>query len=108
MSLWTFRRVVSMLIALVFLAGMQLVAAPASAAAFTATTVAGQSNPSGCKACGDQNMTAGECSAVCSAFQSLGGHVASLMPPFDAQSWQWLSESIRTTAVQPDLSPPRS
>ena len=104
---WKFRRAIGVLVALAFLAGMQLVAAPMSAVAF-ATAAASQPNLGSCKTCGDQNMAAGECSSICTNFQSFSGIVVFSMPYEDKQSWSWLSETIRSTAVQPDLSPPRS
>ncbi len=108
MNLWKPRRIVSLLVALAFIAGMQLAAAPMSAAEVIATKIVGQSNSSGCKVCGDQNMAAAQCSAMCAALQSFHGHVAAFLPVPSMQSWPWLSESVPAVATQPDLAPPRS
>jgi len=108
MQVSAIRRIVSLLVALAFLAGLQMAAMPIAAADVTASKVAGQTSPDTCKACGTQAMTAGECTAVCTAVPGLLGHVASVTPSFNRHHWTWPSENTPATAVQPDLSPPRS
>lgn len=106
------RRFVVMLTGLAFLVSLQVAAMPAATAspashAVMVSDLAGQPNPEGCKGCGQKTMTAGECIAICGSLQVLTGQEAPSMCLSTADSWTWLTETLSTTSVQPDHSPPR-
>jgi hypothetical protein len=107
-----FRRFVVVLMGLAFLASLQVAVMPAATAspashAVVATQLAAQSNPDGCKGCGQKSMTAGECIAICGSLQVLTGQEAPSTSLSTTDSWTWLTETLSTTSVQPDHSPPR-
>src|SRR5437867_7008177 len=103
-----FRRVVTMLVALAFLVGLQMAAMPMAVEDGTAVKVSEQSAPSQCKGCNNQSMTVSECSALCVSVSGLTGPVTSVMPIPDYNWWTRLAENVSTVTVQPDLSPPRA
>ena len=104
-----FRRILTVFLALAFLAGLQAAAMPmATASSDALTKIAGQQAPDDCKGCSAQSMTAGDCFAVCASVPILTGQAASAAQALGTNPWIWLIDTLTTAGVRPDLSPPRS
>jgi hypothetical protein len=107
MRVFALRRFLALFAALALLVSLQMEAMPAAASlAPTSTEIASQSNLAGCKNCGQQAMTAGECVAVCDSTPILSGQVAP--SHFSAIGHEiTLAETVSTASVEPGLTPPR-
>lgn len=107
MRVFALRRIFALFAALALLVSLQMEAMPAAASlAPSSTEIASQSNPVGCKNCGQQAMTAGECVAVCDSTPILSGQMAA--SHFSATEPDIIrAETLSTASVEPDLTPPR-
>jgi hypothetical protein len=107
MRLFAFRRLFALFAALALLVSLQMEVMPAAASlALGPTEIANQSNPMGCKNCGQQAMTGSECVAICDSTPILSGQVAP--SHFFATGPEIiLAETLSTASVEPDLTPPR-
>lgn len=104
------RRVVSLLVALAFVVGLQaaVVPMPVAASDTVATAMAGHMTSDDCKGCDQQSMAAQECLAVCASAPILPGQAGPVSFAPSPGDWTWPGDKIAAVGVQPDLSPPRS
>lgn len=101
-------RVLNLLLALAFLVGLQVSGMPrAMASPELSVKPIAQLTIGDCNGCGQGSIGSSECVGICSPATSLTGEPAPIAIALDG-SWIWLNESMPTTGVEPELSPPRS